>query len=80
MIGNVAEWCRDGYAHYCDSVPLPGDGMRHWATSPDAARIYRGSSFNVGHFGTSSRPATRAGARLEYIGLRPARVLQQERR
>lgn len=80
MAGNVAEWCRDGFANFTESLPLPGDGMRCWGTTPEAMRVFRGGSFCGGPYGSSSRLGARADARLDCIGLRPARVVHGGRR
>jgi formylglycine-generating enzyme required for sulfatase activity len=71
VIGNVWEWCRDGYSRYENSVS-GGAGER---SAPGArARVYRGGSFASG--AASARSAERANAPPEsrlFLGLRPAR-------
>jgi formylglycine-generating enzyme required for sulfatase activity/tRNA A-37 threonylcarbamoyl transferase component Bud32 len=76
MIGNVAEWCRDRWAHY--GVPaLPGDGLR--ASVGDDGRAVRDGGWFWPMGG--SRPASRYRVLTRtagnMIGLRPARALDR---
>jgi len=75
VIGNVAEWCRDGYFLYADGAGArSGDGLRQ---GQSLARIVRGG----GPF--SPAGAARSATRTRYphhlghagIGVRPARTL-----
>lgn len=75
VIGNVIEWCKDGHLSY-ESTPLAGTGER--AAGPARDRIARGGSYF--HSALESRSAARAwydlNARSEFIGVRPARLIE----
>ena len=77
-IGNVWEWCRDGYAGY-DTEVQPGDGLRK-VTSP-RARAYRGGSFSLTAMYARStyRQSYAPSYRLFSIGVRPAGVITEYR-
>ena len=74
VLGNVWEWCRDGYGGY-DVPARAGDGFRSRPTS--RYRVTRGGSFtggasfarSAGHYGNMPE------ARSENLGLRPARTI-----
>jgi formylglycine-generating enzyme required for sulfatase activity len=76
MIGNVWEWCRDGYGTYA-LPPRAGDGERI-VPGALALRVYRGGSFS----GTSAfaRSANRGSGTPDYrdcsAGVRPERALR----
>ncbi|MFN0244845.1 MAG: protein kinase domain-containing protein [Planctomycetota bacterium] len=75
VLGNVWEWCRDGYARYATPVQ-PLDGER---PAIDPQRIARGASF-LDKF-MSARAGHRARADVEIrdknIGVRPARAIDR---
>jgi formylglycine-generating enzyme required for sulfatase activity len=72
VIGNVWEWCRDGYLSY-NIRGREGDGERPWTGA--TIRVNRGGSF--GDAASAERSAARnSGApdnRAATLGLRPAR-------
>jgi formylglycine-generating enzyme required for sulfatase activity len=75
--GNVWEWCRDEYGFSRRNLGKR-DGLQE---SPDLkAKIFRGGSFYRGPI--SARSALRRKNdpehRIDYLGLRPARTLDQE--
>jgi formylglycine-generating enzyme required for sulfatase activity len=76
VIGNVWEWCRDGYGRYKLTV-LDDVGERQVAGVPN--RVIRGGSFNGNAF--NARSAMRGQAtsddRSGAVGLRPARAIQR---
>ena len=77
MYGNVWEWCRDGRSgSYKQVTPTAGDGLR--AVSGASQRMIRGGSFDAQAF--HARSAARYwdiwDARLNSLGLRPARFVE----
>ena len=73
VIGNVFEWCRDGYGLY-DLDVEPGDGLRK-VTAPHL-RVRRGGSYNI--CAGSAHSAYRIANPPDYRfgnGVRPARVI-----
>jgi formylglycine-generating enzyme required for sulfatase activity len=72
--GNVAEWCRDGAGSYLAPVAR-GDGERQ-ASQVD--RVNRGSSYRdaLDPSRASFRDRDSTYARLDNLGLRPARIIQ----
>jgi formylglycine-generating enzyme required for sulfatase activity len=77
VAGNVWEWCRDWYGSYKLTVK-EGDGERPVALGPCRSRVSRGGSFR--NPAESARSANRSdftpGDRYDFLGLRPARVLE----
>jgi formylglycine-generating enzyme required for sulfatase activity len=75
VIGNVWEWCREGYGNY-RLRPREADGERH--VTDTSMRVYRGGSFaNVHSVGRSAyRNAGPPELRTDNLGLRPARAVQ----
>ena len=77
VIGNVWEWCLDGYGTY-DTAARVGDGMRESPNAPD--RVGRGGSF--GDLAIIARSAQRSGSvpghRIIHLGCRPARALSSD--
>ena len=75
-IGNVWEWCRDGYGGY-DRDAQPVDGLRK-VTGP-RSRVYHGGSFY--NTAADARSAYRGsgahGLRNGHLGVRPARVITE---
>jgi formylglycine-generating enzyme required for sulfatase activity len=73
VIGNVSEWCADGFARY-DLRPAPGTGER--PAPGTTSRVVRGGSFE------DLAPPSRSGARASappsegspFRGFRPARM------
>jgi formylglycine-generating enzyme required for sulfatase activity/serine/threonine protein kinase len=74
VIGNVCEWCRDGYGGY-DLPAREGDGERRTSVVTD--RVIRGGSFiDLPSGARSSRRATyTVGGSTFTVGLRPIRAL-----
>ena len=74
-IGNVWEWCRDGYGAY-DTDVNPGDGFRKHGRDD---RVYRGGCFGLN--AASARSALRIIHAPEYrsylVGVRPARAITE---
>ena len=78
VIGNVWEWCRDGYVSYANPVSA-GDGERD---APDAEfRVFRGGGYHAP--ASLSRSATRYSfethVRDVNLGVRPSRSLEEQR-
>jgi serine/threonine protein kinase/formylglycine-generating enzyme required for sulfatase activity len=73
VLGNVWEWCRDGYGGY-DVPARPGDGFR--SQLANRYRVARGGSFTGrAEFARSSgKYGTRREDRSMNLGLRPARA------
>jgi len=73
VVGNVWEWCHDGYGGY-DQPVRAGDGERQVTGS--ANRVVRGGSF--ANAASLARSATRTNStpkyRDDFLGLRPARA------
>ncbi len=74
ILGNVWEWCQDGYGAY--AIPVnPGDGKR--LVEGARSRVNRGGGFD--NTASNSRCAARSSgtpdARLNFLGLRPARAI-----
>jgi formylglycine-generating enzyme required for sulfatase activity len=76
VLGNVWEWCRDGFANY-GAAPDPGDGLRH----PTRLRFRsaRGGSFfyDASPARSTYRGVNTADFRSNLIGVRPARRLDR---
>ena len=74
VLGNVWEWCEDGYCFYDQSSPRLGDGLREPRTGK---RVVRGGSFANGihEARNSHRVGIDADSRSENIGVRPARAV-----
>ena len=74
MAGNVYEWCRDSYANY-RTPAAAGDGLR--STGP-GDRVVRGGAFDHGsvHARSALRRRVDPAARVNSIGLRPARAIR----
>ena len=74
MIGNVWEWCRDGYGGYGRPVRA-GDGERPMTGAP--SHVNRGGSFTTCAW--RARSAHRIDSdpdyRVDMLGLRPARAI-----
>ncbi len=74
VIGNVWEWCRDGYGSY-DLPVMQGDGERRVQGALD--RVYRGGGFSYTRARARSayRNYVTPGDRGHDLGCRPARVI-----
>ncbi len=76
VIGNVYEWCRDGFSFYADADARPGDGLRG-RTLLDA-RVARGAGYSSP--AAAHRSAARARfaptMRVYYLGMRPVMALR----
>ncbi|MBI4882372.1 MAG: SUMF1/EgtB/PvdO family nonheme iron enzyme [Planctomycetes bacterium] len=74
-IGNVWEWCRDGFGEYRFPAAA-GDGLRQ--VEGARYRVFRGGAFSI--FAYQARSSTREGFSADYrfnsLGLRPARALE----
>jgi formylglycine-generating enzyme required for sulfatase activity len=77
VLGNVSEWCRDGYGSYAEPV-RDGDGLRQ--APPSLQRVHRGGSYrsNAAKARLAARDTDPADARSESRGVRPARRLRAE--
>ncbi len=76
MLGNVFEWCRDGWGAY--SLPVePGTGER--VVAEPTFRVYRGGTYNVlvDVVGPSLRLRDGPDFRAAVTGLRPARRIDE---
>ncbi|MEM7200177.1 MAG: bifunctional serine/threonine-protein kinase/formylglycine-generating enzyme family protein [Planctomycetota bacterium] len=69
MIGNVAEWCADGYGSYTLATRAR-DGLRELAA--DARRVVRGA---VGQTRPTARESRHPASRDAHTGVRAARAL-----
>ena len=77
VLGNVLEWCRDGFGAY-DLPVAPGDGER--LGGDPGKRVFRGGGFSY-----SYKSGRSAGPRLYYrpnfvysnLGVRPARAVHR---
>ncbi len=76
VIGNVWEWCHDGYGGY-DADVQPGDGLRNVAGARDRVRrgggFYSPAALARSAFRFNFTPAYRH----DYLGVRPARVITE---
>jgi formylglycine-generating enzyme required for sulfatase activity len=74
VIGNVWEWCRDGYGPYTDQA-RPGDGLR--LTPSASERVMRGGDFTSNGEGARvTRRVNLPPIHLQRIGLRPSRPVE----
>ena len=76
VLGNVWEWCREGFAYYGGEV-REGDGER---TAADRTfRINRGGGFyqSVYYARVSYRNNSPPDMRINHLGVRPARVIER---
>jgi serine/threonine protein kinase len=78
--GNVAEWCRDDYLPYADTVARAGDGLRLGPALPTLpSKVVRGGACQQGVL--AARASARAARPAEYrdasTGLRPIRRLRR---
>lgn len=70
MLGNVYEWCYDGYG------PYPGDSVTDPAgPAVVSLRVSRGGSFFAGACTASNRNRHWPSARNRFVGFRPARTI-----
>ena len=76
IAGNVAEWCRDGYARYDVAPPAGPEGERPVPT--DAKRIARGGAYlsSDREVRSTARALHPAGDAQPYLGVRPVRRIQ----
>ena len=77
VVGNVWEWCRDGFDSYARPVRA-GDGLRE---APDApGHVYRGGGFNLPARYTRSalRFNGESGFSHVSVGVRPAMALREQ--
>ncbi|MFO7567681.1 MAG: SUMF1/EgtB/PvdO family nonheme iron enzyme [Enhygromyxa sp.] len=76
MHGNVWEWCRDGWAHYDETKPRVGDGLRREPVA-EGDRVIRGGSWSsTAHYARSAfRSRNLPGVRFNLLGFRPAQVI-----
>ena len=74
--GNVWEWCRDVYAPNYDDAVEGGEGER--TSGDDRWRIARGGGFHhsAGYARSAYRSNTPPDFRINHLGVRPARRLQ----
>ncbi len=77
VLGNVAEWCRDGYGAY-DEPCRPEDGERIPALGRGAPRVHRGGAFDSlpREARSGARSTALPAARLPRLGVRPARPVE----
>ena len=77
VIGNVWEWCRDGYGLYEWGVE-PGDGLRKVTGPRLQVRVRRGGGYSIsaGVARSAYRIANRPGYRFGN-GVRPARIITE---
>ena len=75
-IGNVWEWCRDGYGGY-DTDVNPGDGL--WKVTDTQNRMLRGGSFNNAAEEARSASRYRGPPRVSghNLGVRPAKAITE---
>ena len=75
VLGNVQEWCRDGFPSSYETAVEPGDGERRTPGAP--ARVLRGGSYETS--ASKARCAYRGAAQPDVngpgVGVRPARVI-----
>ena len=77
VVGNVWEWCRDGYSETSYRLPVaPGDGYR--AIADADRRVARGGSYFYGIVAARSAARLKSGtdSRFRALGVRPSRVLE----
>lgn len=78
VLGNVSEWCHDGFDRY-DFSTRSRDGKRKTGRGRSGYRVIRGGSFQDP--ATTARSAMRRGAPPEYrdsdVGVRPVRILDE---
>lgn len=76
IVGNVAEWCLDGFGPYADPF-REGDGARHLEGA--VTRVVRGGSFTFGprEARSAARQDAKPSAKLHFIGVRPARDISR---
>ncbi len=76
VIGNVWEWCRDGFGDYDRDVE-PGDGFRK--VLGGHIRTLRGGSFRstAAYARSSVRSSYAPEVRVNVLGVRPARVISE---
>ena len=77
IIGNVLEWCADGFYDYSEAPPRDGDGLRKG--EPESRfRVKRGGCFYWLSDTARSSARWRIGTefRAAYVGVRPARSLE----
>ena len=81
VLGNVSEWCLDGYAEYDAEQRREGDGFVEVTETDTPYRIYRGGSFGsiIINCRTASRNRAPAEVRSGVVGCRLAGAVVSER-
>ena len=76
-IGNVWEWCRDGYGDY-DTAAAEGDWERQMQGASSRVRVFRGGCFlnAAAEVRSACRIITTPAFRGYALGLRAARVIE----
>ena len=75
MVGNVSEWCLEGYGRYQDPT-REGDGLR--LTHVIQEQVARGGSFKTRALRARSACRTYTGSCDASVGLRPARAVERD--
>ena len=72
VIGNVYEWCRDGFSFYTESSPRPGDGLRPQTLTQSKAARGAGYSSAAAAHRSAARSRFAPEMKVYYLGVRPA--------
>ena len=75
MLGNVSEWCLDGFAHYTEHT-MPGTGRRLAVDSPSV--LFRGGSFRSTAWKARSACRSTDATTSPTIGIRPVRRIDRD--
>ncbi|MCG8405883.1 MAG: SUMF1/EgtB/PvdO family nonheme iron enzyme [Phycisphaerales bacterium] len=79
VLGNVSEWCLDGFGDYHDFAARAGDGKRETGSGQGGYRVIRGGSFRdkAAKARSSMRDYAPTSYRQPDIGVRPVRRLDK---